>query len=125
MKEREFQSWVIDTAEALGWRVWHVAMPMRPIGGQRFVPEKRGRGLPDLVMMRESPPGLIFAEVKNETGTLSAEQREFLRLARIVGDAQPQAAPGWIGVPDIPTRRVVGAYSWRPGQEELIEATLR
>jgi hypothetical protein len=109
VKESEFQKWIVDLAKTHGWRVWHVPTPMKPIGGNKFVPDSRGRGLADLLMFHESPPRLIFAEVKGHDGVLSVEQSEFLRLARLVA-----AISGG-------TMRV---YVWRPGVEPLIKAAL-
>lgn len=117
MKEKEFQGWVLDVAARLGWRAWHVPMPVRPVGGGNFVPETRAKGLPDLILLHDDPPRLIFAEVKGSMGRLSPEQREFLELADYVASS----------VDDLGGRskRVLGAYSWRPGQERMIEAILR
>lgn len=127
MKEREFQAWVVDVATRLGWRVWHVPTPMRPIGQSKFVPDPRGRGLADLIMFRESPPKLIFAECKTETGNLSDEQREFLRLARCVAaKAITFEEPSLVGSFPIPNfGKPVGVYLWRPGMEDLIETILK
>jgi len=122
VRERDFQAWVIEVAERMGWHVWHVGMPARQIGKGKLVPEPRGRGLPDLIMLHDDPPRLIFAEVKNETGKLSDEQKEFLRLARAVADeARQHESTTW----QIPAACPVGVYSWYPGSEPLIEATLR
>jgi len=117
VKEREFQSWVIQTAEALKWRVWHVPAPMRPIPGGKMVPEKRARGLPDLIMLHDDPPRLIFAELKGGgRHPLSEDQKEFLRLASDIAK-ETTAWPHPYGL--------VGVYSWRPGAEDVIEAILR
>lgn len=125
MKEREFQGWVTEVARRFGWKVWHVPMPMRPIGGGKMVPDTRGRGLPDLIMFHKDPPRLIFAELKGDgRHPISTEQMEFLRLARgvvgafddLVAFDQPAGAP---------TRAPLGVYSWRPGSEDIIEAILR
>lgn len=105
----------MDTASALGWRIWHVPTPMRPIAGGKFVPDKRGRGLADLLMLHDNPPRLIFAELKGTEGRLSADQQVFLQLARGVAKASM----------DVDGYRLIGVYSWRPGAEEIIEAILR
>lgn len=125
MKEREFQGWVVELAEALGWRVWHVPTPMKPVGGSKFVPDRRGKGLADLIMFHENPPRLIFAELKNEEGDLSDEQKEFLRLARQVATCATaiESRHGFSAIPEV--RRPVGVYIWRPGVEEHIEAILK
>lgn len=135
MKENELLNWVMAVAAATGWRAWHVPMPLRPIGGGRFVPESRGAGLPDLVLMHASPPRLILAELKDATGELSDEQREFMRLARAVAESlrihlhavrevlegAGVRAPEVVDVANIP----IGVYLWRPGMEKLIETTLK
>lgn len=128
MLEKDFQRWIVDCAERFNWRVWHAAAPMRPIGGNKFVPDPRGRGLCDLIMLHDDPPRLILAEVKNEAGVLSDDQREFLRLARnvasevrlhatVFGDSVV-SPPRLIGSP-------IGVYVWRPGVEDLITEILR
>lgn len=129
MKESAFQAWVIDVAQTHGWKAYHVPTPMRPIGGNKFVPDPRGRGLPDLILLHDDPARLILAEVKNEDGVLSTEQTEFLRLARDVADAARDVARDVQAYLDEngPATQVVptiGVYVWRPGIEPLIEATL-
>lgn len=116
MKEKDFQKWVVDTAQSFGWRVWHTPTPMKPVGGNKFVPDRRGRGLPDLVMMHDDPPRLIFAELKKIGGDVSDAQVEFLKLARAVAEAT--------GIV-VGSGRTVGVYMWRPGAEEIIESILR
>lgn len=131
--EAQFQSWVVDTAKAHGWRVWHVPTPMRPISGGKFVPDPRGRGLPDLIMLHDDPPRLIFAELKDAEGRLSAEQIEFLRLARelhvslgrhfaAVGETLARVG---IDASVLEFRNPVAAYSWRPHHRAIIKAVLR
>lgn len=135
MKESEsqFQSWVTGTAKAHGWVVWHVPTPMRPIAGGKFVPDARGRGLPDLIMLHDDPPRLIFAELKDADGRLSPEQQTFLALAReihvslgrhfaVVGDALAKVG---IDASTLEFRNPIAAYSWRPHHREIIEAVLR
>ena len=125
MKESAFQSWIVEVAKLHGWSCWHVPTPMKPIGNNRFVPDARGRGLPDLILLREDPPQVIFAEIKNETGTVAPEQHEFLRLIRNVGEdvkrgmefLEDTQAP-WDGPPP------VQAFLWRPAHRDLIEAVL-
>ncbi len=122
MKESQFLNWITQVAEFHSWRWWHVPTPMRPVAGGKFVPDSRGRGLPDLILMRDDPPQIIFAEVKNETGGISPEQREFLNLARGISDklkAIDAEIPGpWMAPPN------VQAFLWRPAHRDLIEAVL-
>lgn len=125
MLEREFQSWVVDVAERNGWRWWHSPTPMRPIGNKKFVPDPKGRGLPDLFLLHDDPPRLILAELKNEDGVLADEQVEFLKLARDVADRIRMTWPD----PDVTdlsgTRTPVQVFVWRPANRDLIEAVLR
>lgn len=123
MNERQFQAWIIEVAERFGWRCWHVGAPMRPIGGNKFVPEPRARGLPDLFLLHDDPPRLIFAEVKGEKGTLSVEQQEFLRLARQVAEWSNELEPGAQGI--AVGSKTIGVYVWQPGMEQAIEDALR
>ena len=128
MKESAFQGWVVEVAQRFGWRIWHVPMPVRPIPGGKFVPDRRGRGLPDLIMLHDDPPRLVFAELKGDgKHPLSDDQREFLRLAKNivrVWDIHRANAENAAGVV-LPDDRLVGVYSWRPGQEAIVEAVLR
>ena len=119
LSESEFQGWVIDTARALGWRVWHAPTPMRPVGAGRFVPDHRGAGLPDLFMLRADPARLIMAELKGADGRLSDGQREFLGLARGVSARLREA------LPEAATSELLAVYVWRPEHQDLIESILR
>src|SRR5213083_967778 len=101
MKEREFQRYVTDLARLHGWHVWHVPAPMRATKQGTWVGAKEAAGLPDLVMLHNDPPRLIFAEIKGPDGRLTDIQRTFLRLARQV--------PG------------VEAHVFQPGLEDHIE----
>jgi hypothetical protein len=115
VKERDFLNWVIAVAERTGWSVWHVPAPMVASRKGGFVPSSRGAGLPDLIMLHDDPPTLIFAEVKGSGGSLSIPQARFLRLARSVGRQDDL----------IPHQSGVGAYLWSPGDEEMIETILK
>ena len=115
MKESQFQGWVVDVFQRHGWVVKHVPTPMRPVAGGKFVPDARGRGLLDLLMVHPDPPRLVFAECK--TGTdLSEEQTRMFHLLRAVARQLAESADG---------RGVVGVYIFRPGVEPLIEAIAR
>lgn len=121
--EAAFQRWVTDVATALGWTWWHCPTPMRPIGGNRFVPDPRGRGLCDLIMMHTDPPRMIFAEVKGEKGVLSDDQEEFLGLARAVAKKCYGLGTDAAGLPT--GWAPFSVFVWRPANRDLIEATLR
>lgn len=118
MKESEaqFQKWIVDTAEGFGWRVWHVPTPMRPIGNNRFVPDPRGRGLLDLLMLHDKAARMILAEVKREDGKTSVEQDEMIRLTRKVVARLRVDNDGMTPLQ---------VFMWRPHHRDLIEATLR
>lgn len=123
MNETQFQGWVIDVAHRFGWRVWHVPMPVRPVGGGKFVPDHRGAGLPDLILIHTNPPRLLLAELKAKGGTLSDEQEEFLRLARGVAvEARRRTDDDFEANGEAP----IGVYLWQQGQDEdAIERVLR
>src|SRR5262249_51131423 len=107
--------WVVRVARREGWTVYHVPLPTRPVGDGKFVPDRRGRGLPDLVMFHDDPPRLIFAELKADKGVVDPAQADFLRRARAVATASA----------DLDGYRCIGVYLWRPGSEELVETILR
>lgn len=94
-------------------------------GGQKWVPARRAAGLPDLFMLHADPPRLIIAEVKGTGGKLSDAQREFLTLARGVGDLTSclfESVP-YEGFER--AVRSVGVYVFEPGMEDAIEQMLR
>jgi len=63
--ERDFQNAVLELAQLLHWRVYHV-------------PDSRRcpAGFPDLVLCR--PPVLLFVECKTDKGRIRPEQHEWL-----------------------------------------------
>lgn len=125
MLEKDFQKWIIDVAETHHWKIWHVPTPMRPIGNKRFVPDSRGRGLPDLLLIHDDPPRMILAEIKKHDGVISDEQAECLRLARAVA----QEIRERIATNDqsflINNPAPLQVHLWRPENSEMIEAILR
>jgi len=84
-------------------------------GGKKFVPSRRGSGLPDLFLLHDDPPLMIIAEVKGPKGKLSDRQREFLQLAREVAEYAAH----------IQLHRPIGVYAWTPADEPIIERVLR
>jgi hypothetical protein len=106
--EKDFQRWVTDVAERYEWLYWHVPAPMQATKKGTFVGSKKGAGLPDLILMHDDPPRLIFAEVKGTTGWgLTKGQKRFME------------AVGKIAGPTL------AGYVWSPGDEDSIEAILR
>lgn len=71
MKERQWQAIVMQTARALGWRVYHTH-------------DSRGSvpGYPDLTLVRER---IVFAELKTDTGRVSPAQKEWLAALEAAG----------------------------------------
>jgi hypothetical protein len=65
LRERDWQSRVIDVARLRRWRVFHDQDSRRNTAG-----------LPDLLLVRRGR--LIFAELKTETGRLTADQNAWL-----------------------------------------------
>lgn len=129
LTENEFLGQVIDLGNYYGWRSWHVGMPMRPVGKDKFVPEARARGLPDLTMMREDPPQVIWAELKKDrTKKPSFEQLEFLRIASVVarGIVERLDDPAVQGsVEHLPHfTPPLQAFVWTPEDMEMIKAIL-
>ena len=89
--ERQFMGKVEQLAEYCGWWVWHDN------------DSRRNRaGWPDLVLLR--PGRLIFAELKTDTGKLSAEQRRILSMLKMAGQE---------------------VYVWRPTDFETIRGILK
>ena len=65
--ENDLQRTVIDLAEMLGWRAYHVAK----VKGQ--LRARTSPGFPDLVMVRA--PRLVFAELKADGKYLTQDQK--------------------------------------------------
>lgn len=63
LTEKQFQTQVLTTAQWLGWNAYHT------YDSRRSQP-----GFPDLVLVRDR---VIYAELKAERGSLSAEQRQW------------------------------------------------
>ena len=65
MTEKEFQSQVLELAEATGWLCYHT-----------YNSQRSQAGFPDLVLVRGDR--LIFAELKREKGRVTSHQRAWL-----------------------------------------------
>lgn len=70
VSEKAFMGHVIEMAEAYGWTVWHDHDSRR-----------NAAGFPDLVCMHPAY-GIVWIELKTETGYVRKGQREFIALIR-------------------------------------------
>jgi hypothetical protein len=123
VKESEFQTQVIAMAERFGWQVWHVPAPMVwRAKDQKFVPSPQGAGLPDLILLHDDPPRLVFMELKADGGKLSERQREFLLAAREVAEWSIEHEPHTSGTSGATT---IGVFACWPDQIDHIEQMLR
>jgi hypothetical protein len=125
MREADFQAQVIAIAERFGWQVWHVPAPMRwDVTNKAWVPARGGAGLPDLIMLHDDPPRLVFMELKGDDGKLTDRQREFLIAARNV--AEQSFAPGELGIAGPPVvPRTIGVFACWPHDIDAITQILR
>jgi hypothetical protein len=104
--EQALQDKIIDYARLCGWLVCHFHDSRREVvtdsGRSEMIGDADAKGFPDTVLVRGDD--LVFAEIKRETGTVSAEQQVWL---------------DWLGrVPG------VSVYVWRPSDWDTIEARL-
>jgi len=84
--ERQWQKLVIDYAHLHGFRVAHFRPAPTGREGRWVTPVALdGKGFPDLVMVRESPPAVVFAELKAAKGRVSADQQAWLDALRAAG----------------------------------------
>ena len=81
--ERLFQQQIIDLANMYGWAVHHVP-PMRYNSGRNPLANNWGTGglagMPDLTLISLRGMGIVYAELKTNTGKLSAHQVKVLSL---------------------------------------------
>jgi VRR-NUC domain-containing protein len=96
--EEAFERTLEETAEALGWKVYHTRYSLRS-----------KKGFPDVVMARPGRGGsrgrVIFAELKSARGSVSDDQADWLAVL--------ERCPG------------VEVYVWQPHQWPEIEACLK
>lgn len=78
ISEDAFKAWVISTAKWHKWKVHH-SRPARNRRGQWSTPIEGHKGLPDLVLARDGV--VLLAELKTNTASATAEQREWLAAA--------------------------------------------
>jgi hypothetical protein len=97
--EREFQTVVIQAAEAHGWTWWHFADSRRQVGS-RLVGDAGAAGFPDLTLAH-SRWGLVMAELKSRSGKLRpAQQRSLDALGSAVATAAPRGVLVHVWRPD-------------------------
>lgn len=70
--EKDWQGWIVLTAQTFGWLTYH---PLDSRGS--------AAGFPDLTLVRGDE--LMFVEVKRETGKVSAAQQRWLDALRGAG----------------------------------------
>jgi hypothetical protein len=74
ISEAEFQRAVVKVAKLYGWLVDHTP-PMRNAGGDIYTGGLTGKT--DLVLLSQRGKGIIFAELKTQTGRMSTAQSWF------------------------------------------------
>jgi hypothetical protein len=78
--ESDFLKAVTDLAAWCGWYVYHATPALTPNGKWR-THYLGNAGFPDLVLVhRDKPPGVIFAELKTERGKITPGQRAWLNM---------------------------------------------
>ena len=106
MTEAAFTSQVIALCRLWGWKVAHFRAAQTARGWRTPV-QGDGAGFPDLVLVRPAKRGvvgrLVWAELKTDTGRLSAEQERWLDALKGAGQE---------------------AYVWRPEQWDTIQQIL-
>lgn len=79
MLEKDFQAQVVDLARRLGWVTYHT-----------YNSRRSTHGFPDLVLVRER---ILYLELKREKGSLTEEQKHWLRLLTAAGGQAYVARP--------------------------------
>lgn len=99
MTEAEFQAQVVELAGITGWRHLHVR---RTIGrGRKWTTSTNLAGWPDLLLWR--PGRIVAAELKSDTGQVTAEQEAVLASLADAG---------------------METFVWRPSDFDAIASTL-
>ena len=101
LTEAQFQTWVLAVARWNGWKIQHTR-PAQYSSGRWATPIQGDAGFPDLVLAHPTR-GVIFAELKRQSGRLSTSQTEWMMLLQ--GGAE--------------------AYVWRPSDSKFIAHRLR
>ncbi len=83
LTEKAFMGQIVQLAKILGWSCFHC-----------HDSRHSAKGFPDLCLVR--PPKLIFAELKTDTGRVSAEQQQWLKHLQACGqDARLLRPKDW------------------------------
>ena len=90
MTESELQSAIIEYAELMGWRLYHVTNVHKKLRSHTSV------GFPDLCMVRRGR--LVFAELKNAKEKLSPDQEQWqIRLVQTTAEYHVWRPADWMG----------------------------
>lgn len=113
LSEADFQANVVQLAQITGWWIHHDRGDYREcIAGDP--------GFPDLVLARRGR--VVFAELKSDTGRLSANQIEWLtRLSGVTGWDRDRVAMRI----STPNAESVEFYVWRPADIDRVGQVLR
>jgi hypothetical protein len=83
MSEKEWQKMVTETADWFGWIYYH-SRPALTQAGKWATPLQGLAGFPDLVLVHKTR-GLVFAELKSQTGRLTDKQERWIDLLTYSG----------------------------------------
>lgn len=87
---------MVDLAQRLGWRYWHLSDSRKLVRRGELVPDPEAAGFPDLVLAHPRRGRLLFRELKSDTGRLRAKQREALEALEAAGaDVAVWAPKDW------------------------------
>lgn len=100
LTEAEYQGLIVDTARYLGYEVMHVRRSKgRRRGGEAWQTTTSIKGWPDLTIFGDR--GLLFVEVKSESGRVTPEQKVVHAQLRAAGQTVIVSKPStW---PDLVT----------------------
>lgn len=82
--EASFQRTVAEAARIAGWRVAHFPASLSVRGRHLTATAYDAAGFPDLTLAHPER-GLMFREVKTDSGAIRPAQREWLRTLRAAG----------------------------------------
>lgn len=112
--EADFLNQVMELAALYGWSTAHFRPAQTARGWRTPVQGTLGKGWPDLTLVRVRDRRLIFAELKSEKGTVSADQAAVLAALASLED------PLELGY-----RKRVETFVWRPSDFDAISEVLR